>query len=293
MVEATILKDVSLKPYNTLRLDATAALMVFPHSVKGLIEIMEKYQNEKKICVLGKGSNTLFKEKYYSKEYLFLNLKFLDKMEIKEEEIFIESGASLSQLVWFGIENGYVGYEFLEDIPGTVGGAILMNAGTYKNYIGDLIKSVTYYDLETREIKTRQKEKNDFGRRYSFWTNKQTILLSCTLAKKEGDYLTSLEEVQRVKKNRFMKQPRNYPSAGSVFVRPKVDIDDMVVWELLDKVGLRGYSYGGAAFSKKHPGFIINIGNANYKDIKYLIDLAREKVMKEFSVEINIEWKVV
>lgn len=291
-LEATILNDVSLKPYNTLRLESTAARMVFPHTVDGLVEIMEKYQDEKEIFIIGKGSNTLFKQTYYSDDYLFINLKLLDKMEVNDDEIEVECGATLSELVWFGIENSRVGYEFMEDIPGTVGGAILMNAGTYRNYIGDLITSVTYYDFEDKKVKTRKKHEDDFGRRRSFWSDKRSILLSCTLIAERGEYLEALEEVQRVKKNRFMKQPRNFPSAGSVFVRPKVDLKDMVVWELLDKVGLRGYSHGGAAFSEKHPGFIINIGDATYEDIITLIELAQEKVLNEFNVELTVEWKM-
>lgn len=292
-MEATILTDVSLKPYNTLRLESTAAFMVFPHSVKGLVDVMERYQDEKKLFVIGKGSNTLFKKAYYSDDYLFLNLKLLDKMDIREDELFIECGATLSELVWFGIENSRIGYEFMEDIPGTVGGAILMNAGTYRNYIGDLITSVTYYDLKDREVKTRKKQPDDFGRRRSFWSDHPSILLSCTLSAERGEYLSALEEVQSIKKDRFMKQPRNFPSAGSVFVRPKVDLKDMVVWELVDKVGLRGYSYGGAAFSEKHPGFIINLGEATYEDVYHLIKLAQDKVMKEFGVELTVEWKMI
>lgn len=292
-MEATLLTDVSLKPYNSLRLDAKAALMIYPHSVDGLLQVMKEYQGKKEIVIIGKGSNTLFKEVYYDEHLLFVNLKMLDFMEIRDDELYVECGATLSDLVWFGIENSRVGYEFMEDIPGTVGGAILMNAGTYRNYIGDWIKSVTYYDFETQEIITREKQPTDFGRRQSFWTGKSSILLSCTLVAQRGEYLESLEEVQRIKKDRFMKQPRNFPSAGSVFVRPKVDLKDMVVWELLDKVGLRGYSYGGAAFSEKHPGFIINLGKATYTDINHLIQLAQQRVKSEFNVDLTVEWKKI
>lgn len=291
-MEATILNNVSLKPYNTLRLEATAELMVFPHSFQGVMDVMKKYQN-KKLFVIGKGSNTLFKESFYSDETLFLNLKLLDKAELRDSEVYVEAGTTLSSLVWFGIENSVVGYEFMEDIPGTVGGAILMNAGTYRNYIGDLITSVTYYDIEKEEIITRKKQDEDFGRRRSFWSDKSTILLACTLEAKNGNYLDALEEVFRVKKDRFTKQPRNFPSAGSVFVRPKVDLKDMVVWELLDKVGLRGLEHGGARFSEKHPGFIINSGSATYADIDYLINLAQQRVKKEFDVDLTVEWKML
>lgn len=292
-MEATVLKDVSLKPYNSLRLEAKAALMVYPHTVDGLIQVMKEYQGRKEIIIIGKGSNTLFKQAYYGEDKLFLNLKMLDFMEIQSDELYVECGATLSDLVWFGIENSRVGFEFMEDIPGTVGGAILMNAGTYRSYIGDLITSVTYYDFKTQSVITRPKQATDFGRRQSFWSDKQTILLSCTLKAQRGDYLESLDEVQRIKKDRFSKQPRNFPSAGSVFVRPKVDLKDMVVWELLDKVGLRGLSHGNAAFSEKHPGFIINLGDAKYEDIHYLIRLAQERVKTEFDVDLTVEWKMV
>lgn len=292
-MEATVLKDVSLKPYNSLRLEAKAALMVYPHTVDGLIQVMKESQGRKEIIIIGKGSNTLFKQAYYGEDKLFLNLKMLDFMEIQSDELYVECGATLSDLVWFGIENSRVGFEFMEDIPGTVGGAILMNAGTYRNYIGDLITSVTYYDFKTQSVITRPKQATDFGRRQSFWSDKQTILLSCTLKAQRGDYLESLDEVQRIKKDRFSKQPRNFPSAGSVFVRPKVDLKDMVVWELLDKVGLRGLSHGNAAFSEKHPGFIINLGDATYEDIHYLIRLAQERVKTEFDVDLTVEWKMV
>lgn len=292
-LEATLLRDVSLKPYNSLRLESSVALMIFPHTMDGLVQVMKEYQDTKKIFVIGKGSNTLFKQTYYDESTLFINLKFLDYMEIQKDEIYVQCGATLSDLVWFGIENSRSGLEFMEDIPGTVGGAILMNAGTYRNYIGDLITSVTYYDFDSQEVITRKKQPNDFGRRQSFWSNKQSILLSCTIDAQRGDYLEALEEVQRIKKDRFSKQPRNFPSAGSVFVRPKVDLKDMVVWELLDKVGLRGLSHGEAAFSEKHPGFIINLGDATYDDINYLIKLAQTKVKNEFNVDLTVEWKTL
>lgn len=290
-MEFTLLKDVSLKPYNTIRLESTAALMAFPHSIEGAVELLKKYQDHKNIFVIGKGSNTLFKQTYYTEEYLFINLKLLDNIRLEKEEIVVECGATLSQLVWYGIENSRVGLEYLEDIPGTVGGAILMNAGTYRNYIGDVITKVTYYDYDTKSIITREKQDGDFGRRESFWSNKKTVLLSCNLTIPRGDYLDSLEEVIRVKRDRFSKQPRNFPSAGSVFIRPKVDLKDMVVWELLESVGLRGYSSGGAAFSDKHPGFIINLGNATYQDIRELITLAQERVKEKFQIELDVEWK--
>lgn len=291
-MEATLISDISLKPYNTLRLEATASKMIFPHSQKGLVEVMKTYQ-DKKIIIIGKGSNTLFRKIYYDDDYIFLNLRFLDKMTISEDRVSVECGATLSDLVWYSLEYDRVGLEFLEDIPGTVGGAVIMNAGTYKDYIGDLISSVTYYDIKNEKIIKRETLTEDFGRRKSFWTNKNTVLISCSLNVRRGNYLDSLDKIQQIKKNRFKKQPRNFPSAGSVFIRPKIKVGNMVVWELLDKVGLRGQSHGGAAFSEKHPGFIINLGNATYSDINFLIELAIERVFDKFGIKLQVEWESV
>jgi len=90
-----------------------------------------------------------------------------------------------------------------------------------------------------------------------------------------------------------MKQPRNYPSAGSVFVRPEKDLKEYVVWELIDEVGLRGYAINGCCFSAKHPGFIVNTGGAEYDDIMRLVRIAKEKVFEKFDVELNMEWKII
>src|SRR5690606_17613663 len=125
--------DTSLRPYNSLKIDSIAEIMVFPFNEKGLQEIYSKYGNASKIVIMGKGSNILLSRKYYNYNYVFLNLKFMDKVELYKEKIYIEAGANLSALSWFALENNFKGFEFLEDIPGSLGGALIMNAGTYKD----------------------------------------------------------------------------------------------------------------------------------------------------------------
>lgn len=292
-MDTTILRNVPLRQYNTLRLESIASLMALPHNEKGLLELINRYEKSKRIIIIGKGANILFSKTMYDEDVLFINLRLMNNILIREELIKIESGATLSELAWFTVENDIKNYEFLEDIPGTVGGAILMNAGTYKNYIGDLVKSVRYYDYDEKKVIDRKIREDDFARRNSYWMKHKSIIISCQFAIEKGDYINSLDEILEIKKQRFLKQPRNFPSAGSVFVRPKKDLGDLVVWELLDKVGLRGFSKNGAAFSDKHPGFIVNIGGARYEDIIYLVELAKEKVMDEFNVELKMEWKTI
>lgn len=292
-VDATILKNVSLKPYNTLRLEAIASLMAFPHNESGIEALINKYIHDKKIIVIGKGANLLLSRNYYDENTLFVNLRLMNSIELKNDVLKVECGATLSELSWFAIENSISGYEFLEDIPGTIGGALIMNAGTYKNYIGDLVKTVRYFDIKSNCIIEREITENDFSRRSSFWMNNETIIISCSLKSEKGNYMDSLNKVLEAKRDRFLKQPRNYPSAGSVFVRPQKDLGDMVVWELIDKVGLRGYSRNGASFSQKHPGFIVNTGEAKYEDIQYLIQLAQKRVKETFDLELRIELRII
>ena len=292
-VGVTILKDVSLKPYNTLRLEATASLMAFPHNETGLESLLKEYQDTKNIIVIGKGANILLSKSFYDDSTLFVNLRLMNNMELNDGSLKAECGVTLSELTWFAIENDISGFEFLEDIPGTIGGALIMNAGTYKDYISNLVETVKYFDYNSKCIIEREVNEKDFARRSSYWMNNKSIIISCSFKAEKGDYISSLDKVLKTKKDRFVKQPRNYPSAGSVFVRPKKDLKDLVVWELIDKVGLRGYSKNGASFSEKHPGFIINNGGAKYEDVQYLIRLAQERVKEEFDVQLRVEWRII
>ena len=289
----TIMRNVSLKYYNTLNVESTASIVLFPHNEEGLKQIMENY-SQKKIIVLGKGSNILFSKLYYDENYIFVNLKFLDSIHIMDnDKIFVEAGVKLSDLVWFSVEKNLKNIEFLEDIPGTVGGAVIMNAGTYRNTIGKFIYSVRYFDLKKKKIISKKVDDDDFGIRKSYWSLHPTIVISVIISLEKGNYLESLRNIQEDKIKRFQKQPRSYPSAGSVFVRPKIDLKEKVVWELLDEVGLRGFRIGGCAFSDKHPGFIINLGNATYEDILNLVNLAKNKVYEKYNINLETEWKII
>jgi len=289
-------RNCSLKQFNTLRLESTAALIVFPLNKLGVKEVYQKFF-DKKMIILGNGSNLLFSKDYYDDSYVFLSFKMMDSIELIESYIYSDAGVTLSMLSWFALENRVSGYEFLEDILGGVGGAIIMNAGTYEDTIGQLVESVEYYDINKDEIVNREVEKGDFGRRSSFWTEGSNVILSTKL--QAGDhqivenYEVIIDEMQRIKKNRYMKQPRNYPNAGSVFKRPSLNGQDFYVWKLFEELKLRGYRKNGAMISEKHPGFIVNQNNANAEDVLFLINLAKEKVKDSFGIELELEWKII
>ena len=291
-----VIKDTSLKHYNTLRLEATAHTILFPLNKEGIKEIFQK-NKDKKIVPLGNGSNILFSKKYYGLDYVFVSFKHLNNLSVENNQIIAEAGVTLSELSWYALEQGIKGFEFLEDIPGSVGGAVIMNAGTYKDTIGQLINEVTYYDKITEEIVSDKVTEDDFVRRNSKWAKNDDLIISVKFKmleeNKNEDYTHILKEMQRIKKDRYMKQPRNFPNAGSVFKRPNLEGKDYIVWELFDGVGLRGKKIGDASISEKHPGFIINHGEATYDDVLSLIDLAKEKVKKKFDIDLELEWKII
>lgn len=286
------IKNCSLKQYNTLKIEAKANLMVLPINIKGIQEIYQKYK-DKKIIIIGRGSNILLSKDYYDEDYVFINFKLMDNIEYKNNKIYIETGATLSSLSWYAVENNIKGFEFLEDVPGSVGGAIIMNAGTYEDTIGYLTEEVTYYDIKEEKVKTDRVNNGDFGRRHSKWSDENIVVVSCVLKAEPGDYMESLEKLLEIKKKRYRKQPRKFPNAGSVFKRPTLNGVDYYVWKLFDELGLRGYKKNDAMISDKHPGFIINTGNAKAEDILYLINLAKDKVKSHFGITLELEWKVI
>lgn len=286
------IENCSLKQYNTLKIESTASLMLLPINKEGIQEIYNKYKYKKKI-ILGRGSNILFSKEYYDDEYVFINFKLMDRIEKVGEEVIVETGASLSSLSWFAVENNIKGFEFLEDVPGSVGGAIIMNAGTYEDTISQLTKQVTYYNIKEDKFTTDTVKIGDFGRRHSKWADDNIVVISSVMRAESGDYIESLEKLLEIKKKRYLKQPRNYPNAGSVFKRPKLNGKDYYVWKLFEELGLRGYSKNDAKISEKHPGFIVNTGNAKPDDVLFLIDLAKEKVKERFDIKLELEWKVI
>lgn len=288
-----MMHNISLKRYNTLRLDSYAELCVYPFNEKGVKEIFTKFKKQK-IIIIGRGSNLLLSQKYYDEDYVFLNLKLMDEIFINVNgSLHADAGATLSSLAWFALENNVAGFEFLEDIPGTVGGAIIMNAGTYKDNISQLILSITYYDILNDIIVNKKVSTTDFLTRKSKWSNGNYLILSCELLVKQGDYIKSLENLLAIKMDRYLKQPRNFPNAGSVFKRPKIDGKEVQVWKLINDCGLCGLTMNGAMISHKHTGFIINKGNATYEDIIFLIKTTKLKVKEKYNIELELEWKII
>lgn len=291
-----IIEECSLLHYNTLGIRSTAQLVVFPINDNGVQEIINKY-TDRKIIFLGNGSNIILSKRYYDEGYVFVSFRHMDDIVYKNNTITAQAGVTLSKLSWFALGLGVQGFEFLEDIPGSIGGAVKMNAGTYKDMIGQLINKVTYYSLEYDEIKADEAKEADFGRRRSTWGARGDIILSASFEINEetrlADYEPILDEIQLNKKKRYLKQPRNYHNAGSVFKRPIKDKQEYYIWKLFEGCGLRGFSVGDAMISDKHPGFIVNINDADPDDVLGLINMAKNKVKDKYDIDLELEWVII
>lgn len=288
-----IRRHVSLFPYNSFGIKSIADTVCYPFNKEGVVEIFKKYPSSKTV-VLGNGTNVLFTKPFYDKDYVFISTKLLDEIQLENNCIIADAGIPLNRLVWFSIERGIEGFEFLEDIPGSIGGAVIMNAGTYSDSIAQLLEEVTYYDIIKGSVDTVMKDELDFRTRGSQLSNGDKIVLRVRfIGKKRNDlnYLDSVNKILKIKESRYIKQPRNYPSAGSIFKRPNRNGKQEEVWRLVNDVGLRGYRVGDAEISEKHTGFIVNLGNAKYEDIEELIQLIKKKVFETFSIKLEEEVK--
>lgn len=288
-----IFKDYALKEFNTLRIEAVAQTFCIPYSIRGMENVIKDLGEGKEIVIIGSGSNILFSKPYYDNKYLFISTQMLNKKELRDDTIYAESGVEMGKLAWFALENSIDGFSFMEDIPGTVGGAIIMNAGTYEGIIGDLCKSVIWYDYNEKRIITLEVVDGMFTMRNSIFGHNNGIVLGCILEAKKGVYEDILEAILITKKKRYLKQPRNHPNAGSVFKTPKMDGKKFYVWQLFDELGLRGYSIGDAMVSDKHPGFIVNTGNCTSEDILKLLDFCKIKVYENYGIKLELEWKLI
>ncbi len=282
-----VLENVDLKDYNTYKIGGKSKYIVKPYNVEKLINLINYCKENKiKYFILGKGSNVILPDEDYNGVVILLvNLK---KYNIKDNIVTVESGISLNNFIINLINNNLGGLENLIGIPGTLGGAIVQNAGCYGTNISDYLESVTY--LENNEIKTINKLECKFGYRDSiFKSNKEKIILSATFKlnyKDKSDMLNIVKENNLKRKN---SQPLEYPNAGSVFRNPEY----MAAGKLIDDLGLKNYHVNDAYVSNKHANFIVNKGNASSKDIIDLINYIKLEIKKKYNIELILEQEII
>ncbi len=286
------LHDASLKRYNTLGIEANAANLYLPFSKQAFKEAILATKNKKRV-VLGNGSNILLAKDHYDDSYAFLVSSYADHLCIVDDEMVAEAGCSLQRLSWFCIEQGIAGYEFAEDIPGTIGGALISNAGQFEYTIGMYVNWIDIYLPTTDTFERIVPDADFFGYRRSRLEELEAIVLAVGLRMPQGDSAASLDKVLEYKRERYRKQPRNHPNAGSVFKRPTKEGKTFYVWKLFEEAGLRGFRIGDAEVSLKHPGFIVNHGNATHQDMLALVEECQRRVKEQFEIDLHLEWKII
>jgi UDP-N-acetylmuramate dehydrogenase len=289
MIEKENIKtNESLKDHTTYKVGGTCKYFITPKDLEELITLI-KYlkKNNMKYMILGNGSNTIFSSKEY--DGVIINLSNLNSMKIEGDKIDVEAGYQLIKLSMDALNNGLSGLEFAAGIPGNIGGAIFMNAGAYKSDMSNLVETVTFLD-ENLELKTLPKEELDFSYRKSLFQKNNYIIISTVLKLTPGDKDEIKALMDKRKQRRIDSQPLEYPSAGSVFRNPS---EDIFAGKLIEDLGLKGYTIGGAQISEKHANFIINIGNATGEDIKALIDLVKSKVKEEYNIDLHVEQRFI
>ena len=279
--------DEKLSEYVNFKVGGPADILLIPNSKEQVIKSIKICkENNIPFYLIGNGSNILVRDGGF--RGVVLSLKNVKNIYVDGEKIEAECGVMLKEVSDKAIENSLTGFEFACGIPGTIGGAVFMNAGAYDGEISKVIESAEVID-ENCNIIRLSREELDFGYRSSLVMKKGYTVLSAVFKLDKGQVKTIKELIEDLTNKRESKQPLEYPSAGSTFKRPT----GYFAGKLIQDAGLKGYSIGGAAVSEKHSGFVINKGNATAKDITDLIKHIQDEVKKQFGVDLHPEVRII
>lgn len=284
--ETRIYKDEPMKKHTTFRVGGNADYFVLPKTideVKALVLLCK--EENMPYYILGNGSNLLVGDKGY-RGVIIQIYKEMNDIEINDNIIKAQAGALLSRIGNKALEAGLTGFEFASGIPGTIGGAVVMNAGAYGGEMKDILLDVTVLTPEGT-VMTLKNEELELGYRTSIIAKKGYIVLEANIALKQGEKEVIKARMDELRVQRTTKQPLEYPSAGSTFKRP----EGYFAGKLIQDSGLRGFQVGGAQVSEKHCGFVINKDNATAADVLELMRQVSEIVQEKFGVILEPEVK--
>ena len=289
--EERIKQNEPMKNHTSFKIGGPAEFYIKIKSIEELQKILKFAQKENiKITIVGNGSNVLVSDKGIDGIVIRTNLKEMKIKDIEQNkvEITVDDATPIGFLAQKLLKEEITGFEEISGIPGTIGGAILMNAGAHGKEIKDIVTEVTTIDYEGK-IHKFTNEESEFTYRHSKFSEGNYIILQAKMLLEKGnakDIKTKMDEYAQYRKE---KQPIEYPSAGSTFKRGT----DFITAKLIDEAGLKGYSVGGAKISEKHAGFIINTGNATAQDVLDLAKYVTDKVYEKFGKKIEFEIKIL
>lgn len=281
-----IRKNESLKKHTTFKIGGRADFFISPDDARDLEFIVRQAKiNKIKIRVIGSGSNILVSDRGIDCAVIVLNSGYFKKIVFKGNRLYAGAGVLLSEAILSSGKRGLSGLEFLTGIPGTMGGALVMNAGARNKKIGDLVESVLVMDNKCR-FKTLSKKAVSFGYRKSSLKNYIVLGANLKLRKAAPDKVS--QRIREYLKRRYLSQEYRAPSAGCIFKNPAADS----AGRLIDACGLKGKRSGGAQVSLKHANFIINNGKAKAKDVLRLMALIKKQVKRKFNINLEPEIKI-
>jgi len=295
-----IKKNISLVQYTTFKIGGKAKYFCTVGTKEELIEAVKAAKKMRlPFFILGKGSNLLVSDKGFNG----IVIKIVNcKLKVENRKISADAGVPLNKLVSLSAEKSLTDMEWAVGIPGTVGGAVYGNAGSFGKSMKDVVDKVEVYDIKTRKVKIVSNKDCKFAYRESiFKKNKNLIILSTKLSLIRGEKKEIKNKIKEYLKYKKGTQPLNYPSAGSVFKNPKnfsagepgeenkFSSSNFTAAQLIEKCGLKGERAGGAKISEKHANFIVNFGGATAKDAKKLINLAKKSVKRKFGIVLKEE----
>ena len=281
-----VLLDEPMKKHTTFRVGGNADYFVMPKNTEEVKQVVALCKKEKlPYYILGNGSNLLVGDKGY-RGVIVQIYREMNEIVVDGDKICAQAGALLSRVGSVALEAGLAGFEFAAGIPGTVGGAVVMNAGAYGGEMKDILVNATVLTQDGDVLKLTNEEL-ELGYRTSVIAKKNYIVLEAEYQLQAGEKTEIRAKMDELKVQRVTKQPLEFPSAGSTFKRPV----GYFAGKLIQDAGLRGFQVGGAQVSEKHCGFVINKGDATAADIVELMNQVSEKVFQEFGVTLEPEVK--
>lgn len=281
-----ILEEEPMKKHTTFRIGGPAEYLILPQTIEEIADVIKLCRQEEiPWYIVGNGSNLLVADEGVRGVVIQL-LRNFNQIQVEGCQIRMQAGAQNAAVAKRALDASLTGFEFAAGIPGTIGGAVVMNAGAYGGEMKDILKEVTVLDPNGM-IRTIPAEELELGYRTSIIARKGYVVLEAVIVLKTGDPKEIKAAMDELKEKRVTKQPLEYPSAGSTFKRP----EGYFAGKLIMDAGLRGFSVGGAQISEKHCGFVINKGNATAKDVTELMDETKKIVMEKFGVALEPEVK--
>jgi UDP-N-acetylmuramate dehydrogenase len=277
-----------MSKHTSFKIGGPADLFVTPVDTVQLTEVLRVCRGHKvPFYIIGNGSNLLIDDSGFRGIIIQLGKNF-SQITVEDTKIIAYSGASLAKIANTALDKAFTGFEFAQGIPGTLGGAVAMNAGAYGREIKDVIISADVIDHEGTII-TLSKDELALGYRTSIIQKNHYIVIKAVLGLQKGDKCGILEKMKDLADKRRDKQPLDMPSAGSAFKRP----EGHFAGKLIMDCGLRGYKIGGAMVSEKHCGFVVSDGTATFEDVIKLIEHIKATVKEKFNVELHPEVRII